>query len=46
MIDLFAFLIILAAMLIRTLAKEGPDLKGDVFGSWPLLAAALVGVRS
>ena len=82
MIDLFAFLIILAAMLIRTLtgfgsalisipllsllfgvkyaipfimiyectidimilAKEGPDLKGDVFGSWPLLAAALVGV--
>ena len=82
MIDLFAFLIILAAMLIRTLTgfgsalisiplhsilfgakyaipfimiyeclidimtlvKEGPDLKGDVFGSWPLLAAALVGV--
>lgn len=82
MIDLFAFFIILAAMLIRTLtgfgsalisipllsilfgakyaipfimiyectidimilAKEGSNLKGDVFRSWPLLAAALVGV--
>lgn len=82
MIDLFAFLIILAAMLIRTLtgfgsalisiplltilfgakyaipfimiyeclidimilAKDGSNLKEDVFRSWPLLAAALVGV--